>query len=301
MSIKKIILASALFFALPLSAKDYSGAELFSNETFMYGRFEARMMMASGSGLVSSMFTYYNDSYKGDPEPWVEIDIEILGKNPSKFQSNIITGKAGAQVTSERLHPLSPAANEGYHTYAIEWTPEYVAWFVDDALVRCAKTDSSDTKKQVAALIKEQGLRFNLWSSETAAWVGAWDDAILPVHQYISWVKAYTYDAANKTFNLAWVDDFNTFDQSRWGTGNWTFDGNRVDMSPDNVTVKDGALVLSLTKVGAEGFNGTVPVDTEKSNAIKAPRTRAPSLTPYTVKTFDLLGRFQGTVTRQVK
>src|SRR5574344_446913 len=283
MSIKKFIFASALLFALPLSAKDYSGADLFTNSTYMYGRFEARMMMASGSGIVSSMFAYYNDSYKGSPEPWVEIDIEILGKAPAKFQSNIIT------------------ADAGYHTYAIEWTPEYVAWFVDDALVRCTKTDSSDTKKQVAALIKEQSLRFNLWSSETASWVGTWNDAILPVHQYISWVKAYTYDKASKTFTLAWVDDFNTFDDSRWGTGNWTFDGNRVDMSPDNVTVKDGALVLSLTKTGAEGFTGTVPVDPEGSSAIRTPRSRAPSLSPCKAKTFDLLGRYQGTVIRQAE
>lgn len=301
MSIKKFIFASALLFALPLSAKDYSGAELFTNSTYMYGRFEARMMMASGSGIVSSMFTYYNDSYLGSPDPWVEIDIEILGKAPAKFQSNIITGNASAKVTSEKMHALSPAADAGYHTYAIEWTPEYVAWFVDDALVRCTKTDSSDTKGQVAALIKEQSLRFNLWSSESADWVGAWNDAILPVHQYISWVKAYTYDKANKTFTLAWVDDFNTFDDSRWGTGNWTFDGNRVDMSPDNVTVKDGALVLSLTKTGAEGFTGTVPVDPEGSSAIRTPRSRAPSLSPCKAKTFDLLGRYQGTVIRQAE
>ena len=301
MSIKKLILASALLFALPLSAKDYSGAELFTNSTYMYGRFEARMMMASGSGIVSSMFAYYNDSYKGSPEPWVEIDIEILGKAPAKFQSNIITGNAAAKVTSEKMHTLSPAADAGYHTYAIEWTPEYVAWFVDDALVRCTKTDSSDTKKQVAALIKEQSLRFNLWSSETASWVGTWNDAILPVHQYISWVKAYTYDKASKTFTLAWVDDFNTFDDSRWGTGNWTFDGNRVDMSPDNVTVKDGALVLSLTKVGAEGFTGSVPADPKGSSAIKTPRSRAPSLSLDKVKTFDLLGRYQGTVIHQAE
>ena len=49
--------------------KAYSGAELYTNETWMYGKFEARMQMAAGSGTVSSMFLYHNDSYLGGNEP----------------------------------------------------------------------------------------------------------------------------------------------------------------------------------------------------------------------------------------
>lgn len=279
--------------------RDYSGAELFTNETQMYGKYEARMMMATGSGLVSSMFLYHNDSYMGDPEPWVEVDIEILGKVPGKFQSNIITGNAAKKVTSEKHHDLPGNANEGYHTYGMEWTPNYVAWFIDGELVRKTMTDSNDTKGQVAALIREQGLRFNLWSSTVTAWVGEWDDAILPVHQYINWVKVYTYTPGagenGSDFTLAWTDNFETFDDSRWGAGNWTFDENRVMMSPDNVTVQDGTLILSLTKAGMEGFTGTVPTDSESTAIRKSKSVKSASAShPEYLSTFDLIGRYKG-------
>ena len=247
-------------------AKDYSGAELFSSETFMYGKFEARMRMAAASGLVSSMFLYYNDSYKGDPEPWVEIDIEVLGKSPASFQSNIISGSANAKKTSEKHHSISPAANETYHTYAMEWTPNYISWSIDGNEVRRTVRDSNDTKKQVEAMVKPQDLRFNLWSSEVTSWVGAFDDAVLPMYQYINWVKVYEYTPGagenGSDFTLKWTDDFDTFDTDRWNTGNWTFDENRVDMHPDNVIVKDGTLILAITRAGEEGFdNSPIPQD----------------------------------------
>ena len=52
-AVKSAIVAAALTAAV--SAKDYSGAELYTNETWKYGKFEARMQMAAGSGTVSSM------------------------------------------------------------------------------------------------------------------------------------------------------------------------------------------------------------------------------------------------------
>ncbi|MCF0224055.1 MAG: family 16 glycosylhydrolase [Fibrobacter sp.] len=269
MNLKQMTVAAAIS-ALAVGqslAKDYSGAELYTKEIFHYGKFEARMQMASGNGLVSSMFLYHNDSYMGGGEPWVEVDIEILGKSPGSFQSNIISGTAEAKVTSEEHHNLNPAADQGYHTYGLEWTPDYISWQIDGQEVR--RTKKGDAKNQVEAMIKDQGLRFNLWSSEEAAWVGAWNDGILPRHQYINWVKVYDYTPGqgdNGTdFKLKWVDDFEKLDRKRWAMGDWTFDGNRVDMSPDNVTVKDGTLILSITKSGQEGFDGQVPVDPQNS------------------------------------
>lgn len=254
-------------------AKDYSGAELYSNEEWMYGKYEARMYMGAISGTVSSMFLYANGSEQTDGRPWVEIDIEVLGKNPGSFQSNIITGKAGAQNKSEKHHAVNPAANAGFHTYGLEWTPNYVRWTLDGVEVRKATKGSQivNGQDQVAALSKPQGIRFNLWSHEDAGWVGAWDDSKLPVFQFINWVKRYEYTPGKgpngSDFTLDWVDDFDTFDDSRWGKGDWTFDGNRVDLTKNNIYSKNGMLILALTRKGQEMFNGQVPVDNEPSPA----------------------------------
>ncbi len=251
-------------------AKDYSGAELYSKETWMYGKFEARMQMAAGSGTVSSMFLYHNDSYLGAPEPWVEIDIEILGKNPNSFQSNIITGYGpgeNTKIKSEKHHSINPASNESFHTYGIEWTPDYVAWTLDGQVVRKTIKGQGDNNQVQDLGKKPQGLRFNLWSHEDAGWVGAWNDNILPVYQFINWVKVYEYTPGQgddgSDFKLQWTDDFKTFDTSRWSKGDWTFDGNRVDISPSNIYAKDGMVIIALTKKGQESFNGQVPQDPE--------------------------------------
>ena len=255
--------------------KAYSGAELYTNDTWMYGKFEARMMMAAGSGTVSSMFLYHNDSYLGGNEPWVEVDIEILGKNPNSFQSNIITGygpgdgQPNRKVTSEDHHAINPAANASFHTYGMEWTPDYVAWTLDGQVVRKTVKGQND-KNQVQDLGKKpQGLRFNLWSALDANWVGQFDESKLPLYQYINWVKVYEYKKGagdNGTdFKLLWTDDFNTFDEGRWSKANWTFEENRVDLTPNNIYAKDGMVILALTRKGQESFIGQVPKDNEPS------------------------------------
>jgi len=241
--------------------KAYSGAELYSNEEWMYGKYEARMMMGATSGTVSSMFLYANGSEIKDGRPWVEVDIEILGKDPNSFQSNIITGTASKQITSEKHHTVSPAATAAFHTYGLEWTPTYVRWTLDGVEVR--KTEGG----QVSNLTKAQGLRFNLWASESEGWVGPWDDNKLPVFQFINWVKKYNYTPGKgpdgSDFTLDWTDEFDTFDSQRWSKGDWTFDGNRVDLTDKNIYAKEGMIVLALTKKGQEMFNGQVPQDNE--------------------------------------
>lgn len=223
---------------------DYFGAEIYTRETYKYGRFEAKMKMAYAPGCISSMFLYYNDSYMGGGKPWNELDIEVIGKNKNGFQSNIITGSSSSKVTSEQVHSLSYPINEDFHVYAMEWTPDYAAWFVDGNEVR--RTPVGDAKAQISALVEEQSLRFNLWASKEIAWVGQLNSKDIPVTQYIDYVKVYSYDEESKTFSELWTDDFDSFDSSRWGRGNW--DMGLVTEKALNVVVEDGNLQLRLTK-----------------------------------------------------
>ena len=288
MKIKSIgILITFIFLSLSgysqYQGRNYLGAELYSSQLFRFGRFEARMYMAAQSGTVSSMFLYHNDSYMGAPEPWREIDIEVLGKSPSNFQSNMITGVAGKQVMSEQHHELGFYANTGYHTYAIEWTQDYIAWFVDDVEVRRATssqvTDLRDT---------DLGLRFNLWVSSVTSWVGPFDPQLLPAHQFINWIKYYAYTPGegdnNSDFKLSWQDDFNTFNNSRWRKGNWSFDGNLAYLTPSNINVKDGVLIISLTEKDSPGFSGNIPVDNNPGSNIENTYSSTLKVYPNPVK-----------------
>ena len=209
------------------------------------------MRMIRGSALLSTFFTYKNGSEMAGTA-WEETDIEVLGKNDAKtWQSNLITGNP--RMTSEQVYTATSSLADGYHTYTLEWTPDYVSWSFDGVMVR--KTEGG----QASSLINAASLRFNAWASDATGWAGALDEAALPAYQFVNWIKYYRYD--NGQFVLDWTDDFDSFDSSRWATGNWTFDGNLVDFDPANAVVQDGTLILAITKEGATGFSGTVPVD----------------------------------------
>ena len=243
---KDIITKNTTLFAKWNPKYKYYGAELYSTGTFKYGRFEARMKMAYAPGCISSMFLYYNKSDETGSPLWNEIDIEVIGKDSQRFQSNIITGKKGAQITSEQM--LSPGfvIDSDYHVYTIEWTPEYVAWLVDGVELR--KTELGAGKEQVEDLIKEQSLRFNLWANSSTGWVGEMTHVNIPITQYIDKVTVYSYDTETKQFSEEplWTDDFDSFNSSRWKKGDWKMD--LVTERPSNVVIEDGVLLLKLTK-----------------------------------------------------
>jgi endo-1,3-1,4-beta-glycanase ExoK len=252
-----LILSVALFLlSINVSAKPYKGAEIYTNQSYLYGRYEMRMRVANASGVLSTFFTYKNGSEVGNTF-WEEIDIEVFGRdNAEVWQSNIILGSSRPTIHSEEEHEVDASLADAYHTYALEWTPDYVAWFLDGVEVRRISGTST-----VTSLTNPQSLRFNLWASESVEWAGTWSDSVLPVYQFVSYFEYKTYNTITKVFEGGWRDEFDTFNTTRWGKANWTFDTNRVDFAPENAVVKDGILVLALTTENATGYTGTPPAD----------------------------------------
>lgn len=224
------------------------GAELYSFESVLFGKFVFRMKMQSEPGVVSSFFTYDNESWQGKGIPWREIDFETIGSEPDLLQTNIITGDAANRVMTEHTAEIEDIGE--YHTYELEWTPDSLIWKVDGVTVR---TELAEDSEQVVDLRDTpQTYRSNIWVSEVVEWVGVFDQAQLPKYQVIDWIEYHTYEGDNE-FTFAWRDEFDSFDHSRWGKGNWTFDTNLVTFAPENLQVIDGELVFALTS-GEKGI-----------------------------------------------
>ena len=243
-----MVIISILYSATAFS-KNYKGAEIYSKAQMKYGRFEMSMKAGAGSGLLFTFFLYKNGSEQSGAF-WEEIDLEIFGKNNARsFQSNIITdGVTGSNKMSEKLHTYAFSLADTFHTYRVEWTPTYVAWFFDDQEIR------RDQTTQVATLTNAESIRFNAWISSSSGWAGAFNPGVLPQYQLIDWLKYSSYVAGTEnTFKPEWTDDFNTFNTTRWSKATWTFDGNLADFSASNAYTKDGMLVLALTDPLATG------------------------------------------------
>lgn len=238
------------------------------------------MKASPGSGVISNFFLWKPDSELADVF-WEEVDIEVFGKDGGfSWQSNIITG-LGSRTTSEQVHTAPQSFSADYHTYSIEWTPDKVLWQIDGVTVR--ETENG----QASQLQSPAQARFNFWPPSAVAWVGEFDEQILPAHMFVNWLEYHRW--TEDGFELAWRDDFDTFNASRWNTANWTFAENRADFSPENVTVKNGYLVLSMTMAEATGYTGTPPVDSGLSPTPEPTpvATPEPTTTPTPAPTPD--------------
>jgi len=163
---------------------------------------------------------------------------------------------------SELKHKVENLHSQ-YHTYTIEWTPDYVAWYVDGVCLR--KDTTAENQQVVDFRDTPQTYRMNLWISDAEEWVGRFNKNSLPQYQYVNWIKYYEYTpgkgAGGSDFTLVWTDDFDSFDSSRWGTGNWGFEGNMATFEPANAVIKNGYLILCLTKEDELGFKGQIAQD----------------------------------------
>lgn len=267
------------------AATTLDGAEIYSNETVKYGRWEIRMQVAATPGSVSSFFTYYNNSYLGSPEPWREIDVEIIGKSANGFQSNLITGNAATRTTSEAFHTSTSDLSKGFHTYVLEWTPDSVVYRFDGQRVR----KDLGTNSQVKDLSDlPESYRMNLWATTAADWAGVLDPEKLPIAQTVNWIAYSSYTPGQgpggTDYTPLWTEDFNALDTKRWSLGNWSFDGNMADFTANNAKITGGYLMLILSK---KGWTGTLtpPVDPEgnsRATSILNPRKPVPFRTGST-------------------
>lgn len=135
----------------------YSCGELrtLPTKAVKYGRFETRMKApkrTAASGYISSLFTYTNS---GSPREWEEIDIELEGGRPDKFQANLIYGLDAASWTETRAwgaweDKIDIAPVDEWRVFAIEWTPTFIKWYVDGKLTKTLDQSQLDCEPECA-------------------------------------------------------------------------------------------------------------------------------------------------------
>jgi endo-1,3-1,4-beta-glycanase ExoK len=160
------------------SKRPYASGEYRSNELFGYGMYEASFKAAKGRGVMSgSLFTYTGPS---DNQPWDEVDIEILGKDPTKMQTNYYTNGVGGHETMVSLGFDSSAA---FHTYAFEWTAASIKWYVDGKLVH------TENGSRGAMPTHQAKIFLNIWPGiGVDGWLGPFMYTG-PLYFQVDWVK----------------------------------------------------------------------------------------------------------------
>lgn len=121
--------------------RNYTSARLLTRNKFTqtYGRFEARIKVPYGQGIWPAFWMLgHNLDTAGWPNCG-EIDImENIGREPSIVHGTLHgPGYSGANgVTGSYALPPSQKFSDEYHTFAVEWEPNVIRFYVDGLLYK---------------------------------------------------------------------------------------------------------------------------------------------------------------------
>lgn len=172
---------------------NYTSASLRTKDkaSWTYGRIEVRAQLPTGRGMWPAIWMLgTNIDAVGWPECG-EIDImEYVGFEPDTIYANIHTeafNHVDGTAKGSSIHVEAP--DEAFHTYAIEWTPDQIDFFVDE--------QNYFTFENTGAGVAEWPFDQPFYLILNAAVGGSWggqegiDDAIFPQQYRIDYVRVY--------------------------------------------------------------------------------------------------------------
>ena len=213
----------ALVFVVGVAEAAWRSGSVSTYEKFAYGKVVTSMKTPNEKGTVSSIYTYW-DGPGFYPGGWNEIDINIVPSiTDTPLSTNVVYGDGHNKLEDHTYAGSDPVDND-WHTYAFEWTPEYIAWFKDEHEIRRITANEDEA---VEFMHKESQLRMNFWTPAFEhAWGADFFPGNMPWYLLFDYVELYNWDKDTGEFEKAWRDDFTYFDQSRWHKLSGTFDGN---------------------------------------------------------------------------
>jgi len=187
---------------------NYTSGKIHTKGNFSqtYGRFEARMSLPAGQGFWPAFWMMPEDDVYGAWAASGEIDImENAGATPNKVGGAI---HYGSQWPNNRYTAGDYHFEEGFDTtdmstYAVEWEPGEIRWYVNDELYQTlnnwtAKDGDAATKFSYPAPFDQDF--YMILNLAVGGWYGGAPDAetVFPNQVKVDYVRAYekaSYDA----------------------------------------------------------------------------------------------------------
>jgi beta-glucanase (GH16 family) len=194
---------------------DYSCGEIRTrpDKRVRYGRIETRMQAparAGASGYISSLFTYVKENDGNGRKEWEEIDIELEGIRPDKFQANLIYGIDTWQWWKTREYgawedKIIVGPVDEWRVFAIEWLPDRISWFVDGELVKTLHQSHIDCSPECVPPQKSAtpipdnyaDIMMNFWIPNDTiqdSFGGNKASNSYPMKTRYDWLRYYSYD-----------------------------------------------------------------------------------------------------------
>lgn len=181
---------------------DFKGGEVRTrNNHFRFGRYEVNIdppdrgtAVGNADGFIAAMFTWFTPR----DFHWRENDVEVLGNKTNTYLTNIFfTNKSptwDASIESSNQASAPPSAYDPRiaHTYAVEWLPTSVKWFVDGELVRTYGGATLKPGVEISQLSTK--VVFNFWLMAGGAVGGVGAGNVYPIEAKFDFFRYYRWD-----------------------------------------------------------------------------------------------------------
>lgn len=250
---------------------EYTSARLISQykAEFAYGRIESRIQVPQGAGLWPAFWSLGTDiGQVGWPQTG-EIDfMEFVGRLPNEVFGTIHgPGYSGGQSFGN-IYDFGAPVYTDFHTFAIEWEPDVIKWYVDDILYHTATPADVAPNQWVfndpVFLLLNVAIGGNFGGP-----VGA--DTTFPQEMVVDYVRVYQGPDTAERWETTFTDNFNGWQQMEIPFTALTRSADQPAGAPD-----DG---LNLNEVWGYGFvlpdggtsDGTVRLDQVQLKLIPPP------------------------------
>lgn len=145
---------------------------------FRYGYVESRMRVPKGQGLWAAFWLLSNARNSNE-----EIDImEILGSDTHRGHAGVHYGSLSDRKQSFETYG-TPDLSSGMHTYALDWQPGRIIWYVDGVEVH----------REIAHIPSESAyVTANLTVGGSKSWSGAPNKhTVFPARFTIDYIRVY--------------------------------------------------------------------------------------------------------------
>lgn len=171
---------------------------------FKYGIFEARAKVPEGQGFLPAFWMMpTNENLYGQWPRCGEIDImEVLGNDTTRSYGTLHYGNPHSQSQAGCTLTEGNFSDE-YHTFAVEWLPDRISWYVDGQLIHTENDWYSATEGQGEITYPapfDQPFYIILNLAVGGNWPGNPDETtdIAGSAFYIDYVRVYQKDSYNE-------------------------------------------------------------------------------------------------------
>jgi len=157
-------------------------------KVIQYGRVEARIKLPRGKGLWPAFWMLGSNIKEVGWPRCGEIDImEYVGRAPGQVFTSLHTAHSHGNTINSKQTAIA-SLEEGFHTFAVDWSPEQIAFYVDGKLAYTfAPRDRSEAVwpfDQPFYLLLNLAVGGNFGGPEV-------DDSIFPQEYVVDYIRLY--------------------------------------------------------------------------------------------------------------